>query len=68
MPRTEGPLATRATGVDNKAFLLVNLDRSEAFFLAVVVKYFDDEAESFEVEPLRRGVERREIARDMSSR
>lgn len=66
MPKTAGPRATRATGVDRSAFLPVNLDRSAAFFLAEVVKYFDGVAEAnFEVEPLSKGVERREMARDM---
>lgn len=67
-PSTAGPRATRATGVDKRAFLPVNLDKSAAFFFAEVVKYFEglvDEAANFEVEPRRRGVERREMARDM---
>lgn len=65
-PSTNGPRATRATGVDNSAFLPVNLFKSAAFFLAEVVKNFDGVVdESFEVDPLRRGVERREIARDI---
>lgn len=65
-PSTEGPRATRATGVDNSAFLPVNLFKSAAFFFAEVVKNFDGvDAESFEVDPLRSGEERREIARDI---
>ena len=65
-PRTEGPRATRATGVDNSAFLPVNLFKSAAFFLAEVVKNFDGvDADNFEVDPLIRGVARREIARDI---
>ena len=64
-PNTDGPRATRATGVDKSAFLPVNLFKSAAFFFAEVVKNFDGVEESFDVDPLRSGVERREIARDI---
>jgi hypothetical protein len=63
-PKTEAPLATLATGVDNNAFLPVNLAKSEAFFLAEVVKNFDGAAKRDD-EARRTGVDRRETARDM---
>ena len=63
-PRTEAPLATLATGVDNNAFLPVNLAKSEAFFLAEVVKNFDGAAKRDD-EALRIGLDKRETARDM---
>jgi hypothetical protein len=63
-PRTAGPLATLATGVDNNAFLPVNLAKSEAFFLAEVVKNFDGAAKRDD-DARRIGVDKRETARDM---
>lgn len=67
-PKTDGPRATRATGVVNSAFRPVNLARSEAFFLAEVVKNFEGVAEdNLDEEPRRRGVDKRETARDMAA-
>jgi hypothetical protein len=63
-PRTEGPRATRATGVDNNALFPVNLAKSEAFFLAEVVKNFEGAAKRDD-EARRIGVDNRETARDM---
>jgi hypothetical protein len=66
-PKTAGPRATRAIGVVNSAFRPVNLARSEAFFLAEVVKNFEGVGvDNLEVDPLRRAVDKRETARDMA--